>query len=185
MSAIAFDLKTGQALDVDAAIADVRAKRDAAQRKEMAEQKAAAQRNLRDEITAVLAQFRREMGPARLMAVWITRTRITFIQADRTIFDYDRRGTFTRRKDPYDQSWLCTEGFDDREIDWGNLTPLIDKAILAANLDDEDRDHAVINVERPSPSKCEPTKIEVQFTNYKTPWPWVSFDAKGRLVRAR
>ena len=33
MSAIAFDLKTGQALDVDAAIADVRAKRDAAQRK--------------------------------------------------------------------------------------------------------------------------------------------------------
>jgi hypothetical protein len=185
MSAIAFDLKTGQSLDVNAAVADARAKREAAQRKDAAEAKAASQRNLRHEIPAVLAQFRREVGPARLMAVWVTRSSVTFIQADRAVYDYDRRGTITRRKSPYDQSWLCTDGFDDGEIDWANLTPLIDKAILAANLDDEDRDHAVINVERPHPAKCEPTKIEIQFTNYKTPWPWVAFDAKGRLTRVR
>ena len=64
------------------------------QRKDAAEAKAAAKRDLRNEIPAVLALFRREVGPARLMAVWIAKDRITFIQADRAIFDYDRRGTF-------------------------------------------------------------------------------------------
>jgi hypothetical protein len=119
----------------------------------------------------------------RLMGVWIAPKRITFIQADRAIVDYDRRGTFTRRKDPYDQIWLCTEGFDDAEIDWSGFPTLIEKALLARNLDEEDRAHAEIAVERPR--ECAPTEIEVKFTNYKTPWPYVKFDAKGRLTRAR
>ena len=186
MSVIAFDLKTGQALDVDAAIADARAKREAAQRKDAAEAQGgrAAQPAQRDSGGARAVPPRDRAGAPHGGLDHAQPASRSSRPTARSI-DYDRRGTFTRRKDPYDQSWLCTDGFDDREIEWGSLTPLIDKAILAANLDDEDRDHAVINVERPSPSKCEPTKVEVQFTNYKTPWPWVDFDAKGRLVRVR
>ena len=183
LSVIAFDLGSGQALDVDAAIADARTQRAAAQEKEAAAERAAAQRNLRDEIVAVLAQFRREVGPARLMAVWIAPKRVTFIQADRAVVDYDRRGTFTRRKDPYDRIWLCAEGFDDAEIDWTGFPTLIEKAMLARNLDEEDRAHAEISVERPR--ECAPTEIEVRFANYKTPRPSVTFDAKGRLMKAR
>ena len=55
--------------------------------------------------------------------------------------------------------------------------------MLARNLDEEDRDHARIDVERRR--GCAPTTIEVKFTNYKTPWPFAIFDAGGRLVRAR
>jgi hypothetical protein len=183
LSVIAFDLGTGQMLDVNAAIADARTKRAAAQAKEAAAQKAAAQRNLRDEIPAVLAEYRRQVGSARLMAVWIAPKRVTFIQTDRAIVDHDRLGTFTRRKDPYDQIWLCTDGFADADIDWNGLPALIEKALLARNLDDEDRAHAEISVERPR--ECAPAMIEVKFTNYKTPWPYVTFDANGRLVRAR
>lgn len=183
LSVLAFDVATGQALDVKAAIADANAKRAAAQAKDAAEAKAAAQRNLKDEVPTVLAQFRREIGPERLMAVWISRQRITFIRADRVVYDYDRRGHFTRRKDPYDQIWLCTEGFADGDVDWGGLNLLVDKAVLARNLDDEDRAPAEIAVERPR--ECAPTVIEVKFTNYRTPWPWVTFDAKGRLGKVR
>ena len=183
LSVLAFDVATGQALDVKAAIADANAKRAAAQAKDAADAKAAAQRNLRDEVPAVLAQFRREIGPEKLMAVRISRQRITFIRADRAVYDYDRRGNFTRRKDPYDQIWLCTDGFADGDVDWGGLNALVDKAVLARNLDDEDRAPAEIAVERPR--ECEPTVIEVKFTNYKTPWPYVTFDAKGRLGKVR
>ena len=183
LSVIAFDLGSGQALDVNAAIAEAQARRATAQAKDAAAAKAAAQRNLRDEIAAVLAQFRREVGAARLMAVWIAPKRVTFIQADRAIVDYDPRGTFTRRKDPYEQTWLCTQGFDDAEIDWNGFPTLIEKAMLARNLDEEDRAHAEISVERPR--ECEPTEIEVKFTNYRTPWPYVKFDARGRLKGAR
>ena len=51
--------------------------------------------------------------------------------------------------------------------------------MLARNLDEEDRDHAEISVERPR--ECEPTEIEVKFTNYKSPYPYASFDARGGL----
>ena len=78
--------------------------------------------------------------------------------------------------------WLCTDGFDDREIDW-TFAGLVEKALLARNLDDEDRDHAEIAVERPR--ECAPTTIEVKFTNYKSPYPHVTFDARGRLLKAR
>jgi hypothetical protein len=183
LSTIAFDLRSGQPLDVNAALANARAQRAAAERKDAAEAKLAASRNLRDEIPGALAQFRREVGPARLMAVWIARERITFIQADRAIVDYDQRGTFKRRKDPYDQVWLCTEGFDDRDLDWAGLTALIDKAMLARNLDEEDREYAEISVERPR--ECAPVAIEVKFTNYTSPYPYASFDAKGRLGKVR
>ena len=183
LSVLAFDVATGQVLDMKAAIADANAQRAAAQAKEAAAAKAAAQRNLRDEVPAALAQFRAEIGPEKLMAVWISRRRITFIRTDRAIYDYDRRGTITRRKDPYDQIWLCTDGFADADIDWGGLDALVDKAVLARNLRDEDRAPAEIAVERPR--ECAPTAIEVKFVNYKTPWPYVTFDAKGRLGKVR
>lgn len=183
LSTIAYDLATGAPLDVNAAIADARAQREAAARKDAAEAKAAAQRNLVREAPAVIAQFRKQMGDARLMAVWIERQRVTFIQADRTIVDYDRRGRFEKRARPYDSEWLCTQGFDDQEIDWTGFAMLIEKAMLARTLDEEDRDHARIDVERQR--GCGPTVIEVKFTNYRTPWPYAVFDARGRLVRAR
>ena len=59
----------------------------------------------------------------------------------------------------------------------------IEKAMLAGNLDEEDRDHAEISVERPR--ECAPTEIEVKFTNYKSPYPYASFDAQGRLKKVR
>ena len=183
MSSVAYDLATGASLDVDAAIADARTQREAAAKKDAAEAKIAAQRNLVREAPAVIAQFRKEIGPGRLMAVWIERQRVTFIQADSAVFDYDRRGRFARRASPYDSGWLCNQGFDDREVDWSGFAVLIEKAMLARNLDEEDRDHARIDVERQR--GCAPTTIEVKFTNYKTPWPFAVFDAGGRLVRAR
>ncbi len=183
LSAATFDLATGAPVDVNAAIADARAQRVDAARKDAAEAKAAARRNLVNEVPATLASFRREIGSAKLMAVWIARDKITFVQADKSIVDYDRRGRFVKRADPYDRIWLCTEGFDDREVDWTGLGALIEKALLAGNLDEEDRDHAEIAVERPR--ECMPTKIEVKFTNYKSPYPYVTFDAAGRLQRAR
>ena len=183
LSAVAYDLATGASLDVDAAIADARTQREAAAKKDAAESKAAAQRNLVREAPAVIAQFRKEMGAQRLMAVWIERQRVTFVQADNAVVDYDRRGRFSRRASPYDSEWLCREGFDDREIDWGGFAVLIEKAMLARTLDEEDRDHARIDVERQR--GCGPTTIEIKFTNYKTPWPFAVFDASGRLVRAR
>jgi hypothetical protein len=183
MSTAAYDLATGASLDVDAAIADARTQREAAAKKDAAEAKAAAQRNLVREVPTILAQYRKEMGPTRLMAVWIERQLVTFIQTDSAVVDYDRRGRFSRRAGPYDSGWLCVEGFDDREVDWAGFAILIEKAMLARNLDEEDREHARIDVERQR--GCAPTTIEVKFTNYKTPWPFAVFDAGGRLVRAR
>ena len=183
LSSVAYDLASGAALDVDAAIAGARTQRDAAARQDAAEATIAAQRNLVREAPAVMAQFRNEMGTSRLMAVWIERQRVTFVQADNVVIDYDRRGRFSRRAGPYDGGWLCREGFDDREIDWGGFAALIGKAMLARNLDEEDRDHARVDVERQR--GCAPTTIEVKFPNYRTPWPFAVFDAGGRLVRAR
>ena len=180
-SAAAFDLATGAPLDVNAAIADARTQRTEAARKDEIEAKAAAKRDLRKEVPATLALFRREVGPAKLMAVWIAKDKITFVQADKAIVDYDRRGRFAKRSEPYHQIWLCTEGFDDREIDWSGFAPLVEKALLAGNLDEEDRDHAEFAVERPR--ECAPTKIEIKFTNYKAPQPYVTFDAAGRLSK--
>jgi hypothetical protein len=55
--------------------------------------------------------------------------------------------------------------------------------MLARRLDEEDRAHAEISVERPR--ECAPTEIEVKFANYKAPRPSVTFDGKGRLKKAR
>jgi hypothetical protein len=180
-SSAAFDLATGASLDVNAAIEGARAERKEAARKEEIEAKAAAKRDLRKEVPATLAAFRRDAGPARLMAVWIAKDKITFVRADKAIVDYDQRGRFVKRKEPYDSIWLCTEGFDDREVDWSGFAALVEKALLAGNLDEEDRDHAAIAVERPR--ECAPTLIEVKFTNYKAPQPYVTFDAAGRLSK--
>ena len=183
LSAATFDLATGAPVDVNAAIANARVQRTEATRKDEVEAKVAAKRDLRKEVPATLALFRRDAGPAKLMAVWIAKDKITFVQADKAIVDYDRRGRFVKRPEPYHQIWLCTEGFDDREIDWTGFAALIEKALLAGNLDEEDRDHAEIAVERPR--ECAPTKIEVKFANYKAPQPYVTFDAAGRLSKAR
>ena len=182
-SAQTFDLVTGAPLDVNAAIADARTQRTEALRKDELEAKAAAKRDLRKEVPATLGLFRRDVGPAKLMAVWIAKDKITFVQADKAIVDYDRRGRFVKRAEPYHQIWLCNEGFDDREIDWSGFPALVEKALLAGNLDEEDRDHAKFAVERPR--ECAPTKIEVSFTNYKAPQPSVAFDAAGRLSKSR
>ncbi len=183
LSAVALDLASGAPLDLAGALAGARTERAGAARKEAAQAKAAAQRNLVQEVPATLARLRQEMGDAKLMGVWIEREQITFIQADRVMIDYDQRGRFIRRSTTYDQVWLCTQGFDDGEIDWSGLAALVDQAIVARKLDEEDRDYAAIAVERPR--ECAPTVIEVEFTNYKTPYPTVTFDAAGRLKRAK
>jgi len=183
LSTLAFDLVSGAPLDINAAIADARTQRTEVARKDAAEAKAAAQRNLVQDAPTVLAAYRRERGPAKLMAAWIARDKVTFVQADRAIIDVDQRGRYTQRPSPYDQIWLCTDGFEDREVDWGSFAMLIDKAMLARNLDEEDRPHGEIAVERPR--ECAPTTIEVKFTNYKSPYPFVVFDAAGRLLRSR
>ena len=178
-----FDLATGAPLDVTGAIVAAHAQREDVRRKEFEAEKAARQRNLVKEVPATLAQFRKDIGSARLMAVWIKPNKITFVQGDKVIVDYDQRGRFTRRPDPYDSVWLCTGGFDDREIEWSNFAALIEKAMLARNLDEEDRDYAEIAVERPR--DCVPTTIEIKFSNYQSPQPSVTFDAAGRLVKSK
>jgi hypothetical protein len=187
LSAVVTDLD-GQVLDLKGAIASARREREAAQRREDSAHEAATKRDLMTEIPRVLAEFRRTVGSARLMAVWIRRDRVTFIQADRGVVDYDRRGQFTRRRDPYGQSFLCSEGFDDREIEWGALHALVDRAVVAGRLDDEDKPHAEIAVERPRDvvsERCRDAVVEVKFTNYRSPWPHSAFDTRGKLLLTR
>ena len=183
MSVIAFDFTTGQQLDVDAAIAQVKAQREAEQAKRTAARKEAEKRDLRKDVPAVVAAYRRDVGAGRLMGIWIARDTITFIQADGVMTDYDRLGAFKKRDSKYDSIWLCRDGFDERDVDWTGFPVLVEKAMLAGNLDEEDRDHAAFNVERPR--ECEPVTIEVKFTNYKSPQPYTVFDTRGRLVRTR
>jgi len=181
IDAFVFDAMTGETLDVKGAVAKARADRDAAAQREAAADKAVAHRDLIVEAAQALADFRRNVGPARLMAVWIERDKIAFVQTDRVIVDYDRRARFTRRAEPYTSAWLCTDGFDDADIDWRTMPALVDKAMLAGNMDDEDRAHAAIDVERPR--DCGAATIEVKFTNYRAPKPYVRFDARGRLQK--
>jgi hypothetical protein len=183
MSAIAFDFATGQQLDVEGAIAQVKAQREAEQAKRASARKEAEKRDLRQEVPAVLAAYRQDVGAGRLMGIWIDRRQITFIQTDGSMTDYDRMGAFAKRSRNYDSIWLCREGFDEREIDWASFPTLVEKAMLAGNLDEEDRPHAAFNVERPR--ECGPVTIEVKFTNYKSPQPYSVFDARGRLVRTK
>lgn len=183
MSVIAFDFTTGQQLDVDAAIAQVKAQREAEQAKRTAARKEAEKRDLRKEMPDLLVAYRRDVGNGKLMGIWIARDKITFIQSDGLMTDYDRLGTFKKRDSKYDSIWMCRQGFDEREIDWAGFPTLVEKAMLAGNLDEEDREHAEFKVERPR--ECEPVTIEVQFANYKSPQPYSVFDARGRLVRTR
>jgi len=183
MAVIAFDAATGRQLDVDAAIAQVRSQREVEQAKRTAARKEAEKRDLRKEVPAVLAAYRRDVGGARLMGVWIARDKITLIQGDGIMTDYERMGAFKKRDGNFDSVWMCREGFDERDIDWTGLPTLVEKALLAGNLDEEDRDEAEFAVERPR--ECEPVTIEVKFTNYKSPYPYSVFDARGHLVRTR
>ena len=183
MSVIAFDFATGKELDVDAAMAQVRSQREAEQAKRTAARKEADKRDLRNEVPAILAAYRRDFGAARLMGIWIARDKITFIQGDGVMTDYERMGAFKKRDSKYDSVWMCREGFDERDVDWSGFPTLVEKAMLAGNLDEEDREHAQFKVERPR--ECEPVTIEVTFANYKSPAPYSVFDARGRLVRTR
>jgi hypothetical protein len=185
-SSLTFDMK-GEGADVNAAIADVRKAGEAAKQREEAAQASASKRNLLAEMPRLIEDFRRDVGPAKLMAVWVRRQRATLIQADGTMFDYDRR-RFVRRAEPYRQSFLCSEGFDDREVDWTALHPLVDRAFRSrGNLGEEDKPFAEITVERPRSHErgCRALEIEVKFTNYRPPWPYVTFDAQGRQLRMR
>jgi hypothetical protein len=183
MSVVAYDFATGAPLDVDAAVAQVKAQREAEQAKRTAARKEAEKRDLRTEVPSVLAAYRRDVGGSRLMGMWIARDKITLIQADGVMTDYERMGAFRKRDGRYDSAWMCREGFDERDIDWAGFPTLVEKALLAGNLDEEDRDEAEFAVERPR--ECEPVTIEVKFTNYKSPYPYSVFDARGRLVRTR
>ena len=183
MSVIAFDFSTGKQLDVDAAIAQVRAQREAEQAKRTAARKEADKRDLRKEVPAILAAYRRDVGTGRLMGIWVEKGTITFIQGDGVMTDYGAFGVFKKRDSKYDSIWMCREGFDERDIDWAGFPTLVEKAMLAGNLDEEDREHAAFKVERPR--ECNPVEIEVKFTNYKSPEPYSVFDARGRLVRTR
>jgi hypothetical protein len=176
-----YDLATGAPVDVMGAVKEARGAREAQAKKDAEELAEARKRNLVREAPDVLAAFRREVGRARLMGVYVKRHQVTFVQADRTVVDYDPRGRFARRDKPYDREWLCTQGFDDREIDWASFPALVQKALLAGGLDEEDREHAEIDVERPR--DCKPINLEIRFTNYKLPQPSVSFDASGRVRR--
>jgi len=176
-----YDLASGASVDVAGAIKEARTAREAQAKRDAEELKEARKRNLVKEAPDVLAAFRRDVGAARLMAVYVKRHQVTFVQADKTMVDYDPRGRFVRRDKPYDREWLCTQGFDDREIDWTSFPALVQKALLAGGLDEEDREHAEIDVERPR--DCKPTNIEIRFTNYKLPQPSISFDASGRVKR--
>ena len=183
MSVIAFDFATGQQLDVDAAIAQAKAQREAQEVQRTAARKEAEKRDLRKEMPDLVTAYRRDVGAGRLMGLWIARARVTFIQSDGVMTDYDRLGTFKQRDSKYDSIWMCREGFDEREIDWAGFPTLVEKAMLAGSLDEEDRDHAEFSVERPR--ECGPVTIEVKFANYKSPQPYSAFDAKGRLLRTR
>jgi hypothetical protein len=183
MSVIAFDFATGAQLDVDAAIAQVKAQNEAAQAQRAAARKEADKRDLRKEMPDVLAAYRRDVGSGKLMGLWVARAKVTFIQSDGLMTDYDRLGAFKQRDSKYDSIWMCREGFDEREIDWAGFPTLVEKAMLAGNLDEEDRDHAEFSVERPR--ECGPVTIEVKFANYKSPQPYSAFDVKGRLLRTR
>jgi hypothetical protein len=112
------------------------------------------------------------------MAVYFKRDQVTFVQADGAMIDYDKRGRFVRRPAPYDRGWLCADGFEDRAIDWSSFPALVQRAMQAEFLDEEDRDHAEVDVERPR--ECRPVNIEIRFANYASPQPSVSFDASGR-----
>src|SRR4030095_3020681 len=96
MSVIAFDFTTGQQLDVDAAIAQVKSQREAEQAKRTAARQEAEKRDPRKEVPAVLAAYRRDIGTARLMGIWIERDTITLIQSDGMMTDYDRMGAFKK-----------------------------------------------------------------------------------------
>lgn len=183
MSVIAFDFTTGQQLDVDAAIAQAKAQNEAAQAKFAAARKEAEKRDLRKEMPDVVAAYRRDVGTGRLMGLWVARGKVTFIQSDGLMTDYDRLGAFKKRESRYDSIWMCRDGFDEREIDWAGFPTLVEKAMLAGSLDEEDRDHAEFSIERPR--ECGPVTIEVKFANYKSPQPASAFDAKGRLLRTR
>lgn len=178
LSSVQFDLATGASVDVAGAIVQAQAQRAEDDAKEKAAWAAVAHRKLVVEAPAILAQFRREIGPARLMAVYFKRDQVTFVQVDGAMIDYDKRGRFVRRPAPYDRGWLCNEGFDDGAIDWSSFPSLVERAMLAASLDEEDRDHAEVDLERPR--ECRPVNIEIRFANYKAPQPSVSFDASGR-----
>ena len=78
---------------------------------------------------------------------------------------------------------LCSDGFDEREVDWSGFPTLVEKAMLARSLDEEDRDHAAFSVERPR--ECEPMMIEVEVHELQVAATHSVFDARGRLVRTR
>ena len=183
LSIVAFDFATGAQIDLEAAAAQVRAKAEAAQAQRAAARREAEKRDLRKEMPDVVAAYRRDVGTGKLMGLWIARANVTFIQTDGLMTDYDRLGAFKKRDGKYDSIWMCRDGFDEREIDWAGFPTLVEKAMLAGNLDEEDRDHAEFSVERPR--ECGPVTIEVKFANYKSPQPYSAFDAKGRLLRTR
>ena len=177
-----FDLANGASLDVAGTVKRATAEVQEAQKKEAAAMaEARKRRKLVAEAPQILAAFRREVGPTRLMGVYIERQKVVFVQVDRVVVDYDVLGRFHKRDKPYADPWLCDQGFDDGQIDWAGFPNLVQKALLAGKLDEEDREHAEFSIERPR--ECRPVSIGVSFANYRIPQPKVYFDAAGRVTR--
>lgn len=135
--------------------------------------------DLRRDVALALAALRKETPTARLSSVRISRTVIDITMADRSTWAFD--ASHTLKAGPrYDGIWVCGEGWLEGEVDWARLGELPRNGVLAAGLDDEDEAHARFTIDRSS--DCRPLAIEVTYDNYKTPQPWVRFDARGRLV---
>ena len=162
MSAIAFDLKTGQALDVDAAIAQVqgaargRAGASAPPREGSGEARP-AQRSSGGARRVSAATS----GPARL---WPSGSRATRSPSSRpTATSPTTTAAARSRSAPskYDSVFLCRDGFDEREIDWAGFPRSSRRRCSPRNLDEEDRDHAAFNVERPARVRADDDRGQV------------------------
>ena len=61
------------------------------------------------------------------MGIWIARDKITLIQGDGVMTDYERMGAFRKRDSKYDSVWMCREGFDERDVDWSGFPTLVER----------------------------------------------------------
>lgn len=134
----------------------------------------------RRDVAAALAALRREVPTARLASMRIERRGIEFTLADRTTWTFDGTHMLVAGR-RYEGSFHCDRGWMESEVDWTKLASLPRNGVLAAGLDDEDEAHARFRIDRPS--DCGPLAIEVTYTNYQIPQPWVRFDPQGAFLR--
>jgi len=134
----------------------------------------------RRDVAAALAALRREVPTARLASMRIERRGIEFTLVDRATWTFDGTQVLVASR-RYEGSFHCDRGWMESEVDWTKLASLPRNGVLAAGLDDEDEAHARFRIDRPG--DCGPLAIEVTYTNYQVPQPWVRFDPQGAFLR--